>query len=153
MAAHLNMTRVMIRVGTGCSRLEAPLHALQQLGVPYEHVFSSEICSTVRKQLKANHNPQILFEDVLARDNTSAPYVDLCIACWPCQGNSLLGKRRGLRDPRTRVVSSLLEYIHLNGPKIVILEMWQTPFISTMASNSTRCALSCRTLDMSCIGA
>ena len=122
MAAHLNMTPVMIRVGTDCSGLEAPLHALQLLGVPYEHVFSSEICPTVRKQLKANHDPQILYEDVLARDNSSAPYVDLYVAGWPCQGNSLLGKRRGLRDPRTRVVSSLLEYIHLNGPKIVILE-------------------------------
>ena len=113
---------VTIRVGTDCSGIEAPLHALQQLGVPYKHVFSSEICPTGRKQLLANHNPQIRYEDILASDNSSAPYVDLYIAGWPCQGNNTLGKRRGLRDPRTLVVSSLLEYIHMKGPKIVVLE-------------------------------
>ena len=113
---------MVLRVGTDCSGIEAPLHALQQLGVPYEHVFSSEICPTVRKQLLANHAPQILYEDATARDNNSAPYVDLYVAGWPCQGNSLLGKRRGLSDPRTRVVRSLLEYVHLQGPKVVVLE-------------------------------
>ena len=41
----------LITVGTDCSGLEAPLHALQQRGVPYEHVFSSEICATTREQL------------------------------------------------------------------------------------------------------
>ena len=112
----------MLRVGTDCSGIEAPLHALQQLGAPYEHVFSSEICPTVRKQLLANHKPQILYEDATARDNSSAPYVDLYVAGWPCQGNSTLGKRRGLSDPRTRVVRSLLEYVHLQGPKVVVLE-------------------------------
>ena len=109
-------------MGTDCSGIEAPLHALQQLGVPYEHVFSSEICPTVRKQLLAEPNPQILYEDATARDNGSAPYVDLYVAGWPCQGNSTLGKRRGLLDPRTRVVRSLLEYVHLQGPKVVVLE-------------------------------
>ena len=86
-------------MGTDCSGIEAPLHALQQLGVPHTHVFSSEICPTVRRQLLANHKPQILYEDVIARDNNSAPYVDLYVAAWPCQGNSTLGKRRGLADP------------------------------------------------------
>ena len=111
-----------LRVGTDCSGIEAPLHALQQLGVPYEHVFSSEICPTVRKQLLANHRPQILYEDATARDNSSAPYVDLYVAGYPCQGNSTLGKRRGLSDPRTRVIWSLLDYIHKQRPKVVVLE-------------------------------
>ena len=111
-----------LRVGTDCSGIEAPLHALQQLGVPHTHVFSSEICPTVRRQLLANHKPQILYEDVIARDNSSAPYVDLYVAGWPCQGNSTLGKRRGLADPRTRVIWSLLDYIHKQRPKVVVLE-------------------------------
>ena len=111
-----------MRVATDCSGIEAPLVALQQLGVPYEHVFSSEICPTARKQLLANHAPQILYDDVTKRDNHNAPAVDLYVAGWPCQGNSTLGKRLGLSDPRTRVVRSLLEYIHLKRPTVVILE-------------------------------
>ena len=111
-----------MRVTTDCSGIEAPLVALQQLGVPYEHAFSSEICPTARKQLLANHAPQILYDDVTKRDNYNAPAVDLYVAGWPCQGNSTLGKRKGLADPRTRVIRSLLEYIHLKGPKVVVLE-------------------------------
>ena len=109
-------------MGTDCSGIEAPLHALQQLGVPHTHVFSSEICPTVRRQLLANHRPQILYEDVITRDNSSAPYVDLYVAGWPCHGNSTLGKRRGLADPRTRVIWSLLDYIHKQRPNVVVLE-------------------------------
>ena len=88
-----------LRVGTDCSGIEAPLHALQQLGVPYEHVFSSEICATTRRQLLANHAPQILYTDATARDNSQAPTVDLYVAGWPCQGNSKLGNQKGLADP------------------------------------------------------
>ena len=76
MTAHLNvLCGVTLRVGTDCSGIEAPLHALQQLGVPYEHVFSSEICPTARQQLLANHAPQILYQDATARDKSSAPSV------------------------------------------------------------------------------
>ena len=112
----------MLRVGTDCSGIEAPLVALQRLGVPYEHVFSSEICATTRKQLLANHAPQILYTDATARDNSQTPIVDLYVAGWPCQGNSKLGKQKGLADPRTRVVRSLLEYITTKRPRIVLLE-------------------------------
>ena len=78
-----------VRVGTDCSGIEAPLHALQQLGAPYEHVFSSEICPTVRKQLLANHNPQILYEDAAARDNSSAVVRHTFSCTWP--GGSVEG--------------------------------------------------------------
>ena len=112
----------MLRVGTDCSGIEAPLVALQRLGVPYEHVFSSEICATTRRQLLANHAPQILYNDATTRDNSQAPTVDLYVAGWPCQGNSKLGNQKGLADPRTRVVRSLLEYITSKRPRVVLLE-------------------------------
>ena len=112
----------MLRVGTDCSGIEAPLEALQRLGVLYEHVFSSEICATTRKQLLANHAPRILYTDATTRYNSQAPVVDLYVAGWPCQGNSKLGKQKGLADPRTRVVHSLLEYITTKRPRVVLLE-------------------------------
>ena len=88
-----------VRVGTDCSGIEAPLHALQQLGVPYEHVFSSEICPTVRKQLLANHDPQIFYEDATARDNGSAPYVDFYVAGWPVKETARSGSDEACRTP------------------------------------------------------
>ena len=33
----------MIRIGTDCSGIEAPIQALKQLKIPFRHVFSSDI--------------------------------------------------------------------------------------------------------------
>ena len=33
----------MLRVGTDCSGIEAPIEALRQLNISYDHIFSSEI--------------------------------------------------------------------------------------------------------------
>ena len=33
----------ILRIGTDCSGIEAPIEALRQLNIPFKHVFSSEI--------------------------------------------------------------------------------------------------------------
>ena len=33
----------VLRVGTDCSGIDAPIEALKQLKIPFKHVFSSEI--------------------------------------------------------------------------------------------------------------
>lgn len=40
-----------LRVGTDCSGMEAPIMALQGLGVEFEHVFSSEVDRYARTAL------------------------------------------------------------------------------------------------------
>ena len=109
-----------MRVGTDCSGLEAPLQALRKLGVPFEHVFSSDINKNVRKMILANFSPQHLFSDITRREQ--APPVDLYVAGWPCQANSSLGTRRGFADARSQVFWSVLAYIRQHTPRLVLLE-------------------------------
>jgi len=39
----------ILRVGTDCSGIEAPIQALIQMNIPFKHVFSSEIDETNTK--------------------------------------------------------------------------------------------------------
>ena len=107
-------------VGTDCSGIEAPLWALRNLGIPFEHVFSSDKCPNARKMIRANFSPRHLFKDITAREH--APPVDLYVAGWPCQGNSTLGKRLGLGDSRSLVFWSVIGYMREHRPKLVLLE-------------------------------
>ena len=113
---------VALRVGTDCSGIEAPLQALQQLGVPYEHVFSSEICPSVRKQLLANHNPQILYEDVLAR--ATAVLHHMLTYTWPdgpVKAIARLGKDGACQTPHMGCLESIRVHPQQH-PKVVVLE-------------------------------
>lgn len=53
----------LLRVGTDCSGIEAPIQALGQLGIPFKHVFSSEIEKCCIQSIKANYHSEILFGD------------------------------------------------------------------------------------------
>ena len=53
----------MIRVGTDCSGIEAPIQALRNLGIPFSHEFSSDIDKYCIQSIKANYEPKVLFGD------------------------------------------------------------------------------------------
>ena len=50
------------------------------------------------------------------------PSVDLITAGFPCQPFSIAGKRLGIEDERAKVIFSMLDIIHNNKPKFIILE-------------------------------
>jgi DNA (cytosine-5)-methyltransferase 1 len=121
----------MLRVGTDCSGIEAPIEALRQLNIPFKHVFSSEIDKYCIKSIKANYNPNIIFGDkdgpypegdIRKRDMNNVPDIDLYVCGFPCQPFSTAGGRKGLEDTRGNVFFSCLEVIKVKEPKYFILE-------------------------------
>ena len=121
----------MYRIGTDCSGIEAPIAALRQLQIPYQHMWSSDIDKYVIQSIKANYEPEILFGDpdgpypdgdITKRDNSILPDIDLYVAGFPCQPFSNAGQRKGFNDKRGNVFWSCLDVIKTKRPKYFILE-------------------------------
>lgn len=122
---------MVLKVGTDCSGIEAPIQALKGLDIQFHHVFSSDIDKYVIKSIKANYEPEIIFGDpdgpypdgdITKRNIKDVPDIDLYIAGFPCQPFSMAGGRKGFEDTRGNVFFSCLEVIKEKKPKYFILE-------------------------------
>ncbi len=113
-----------ITIGTDCSGMEAPIQALRNLQVPYEHIFSCDNDPHVQETISANFAPRVLYDDVTERDNTAVRSVDVYVAGFPCQPFSVAGKQQGFNDSQGRGVIfwNILQYIEVRRPNIFILE-------------------------------
>jgi DNA (cytosine-5)-methyltransferase 1 len=112
----------MITIGTDCSGIEAPIEALKQLGIPFQHKWCCEIDKFARQSIRANYEPEILYEDITTRDHSQLPDVDIYVCGFPCQSFSLMGKKLGTRDPRSNIMMHCIDVIKKKRPPVFILE-------------------------------
>ena len=112
----------MIRIGTDCSGIEAPIEALKQLGIPFQHKWACEKDKFARQSILANYQPEILYQDIIERDHTKLPDVDVYVCGFPCQSFSLMGKKLGTKDPRSNIMLHCIDVIKTKRPSVFILE-------------------------------
>jgi len=113
---------MVLRVGTDCSGIEAPIQALLQLGIKFKHVFCSDIDKFCIESIKANYNPKIIFGDITKRNIKDVPDIDLYVCGFPCQSFSILGNQKGFDDIRGNIFFSCIQVIKKKKPKYFILE-------------------------------
>lgn len=111
-----------IKIGTDCSGIEAPIQALENLGIPYRHVFSCDIDPYCIQSIEANYKPQIIFSDMTKRSLSEIPDIDLYICGFPCQPFSSAGMRKGTKDKRGNIFYYCLDVIQYKQPTYFILE-------------------------------
>ena len=73
-----------LKLATDCSGIEVPVYALQQMGIVFEHVFSSDISEQARRSIEECTSPAILYHDVKDRNNSVASHCDVYVAGFPC---------------------------------------------------------------------
>jgi DNA (cytosine-5)-methyltransferase 1 len=112
----------MITIGTDCSGIEAPIEALKQLGIPFQHKWACEIDKYARQSILANYQPETMYDDITKRDHSQLPDVDLYVCGFPCQSFSLMGRKLGMLDPRGNIMNHCIEVIKHKQPPIFILE-------------------------------
>ena len=112
-----------ITIATDLSGTDAPVFALQALQVPFRHLWSSDKDKNARETIKANHKPELLFEDISNRNHFQLPKTPtLYVSCIPCKSFSSAGNNKGFEDPRSEVVFEVIKTIEITRPKIAILE-------------------------------
>ena len=117
----------MLKVGTDCSGIEAPIQALLKLGIKFRHCFSSEIDKKCIQSIQANYNPEILFGlnsngNIVERNHSELPEIDLYVCGFPCQSFSPVGKREGLGTNNGNVFRECIDVIKEKQPNYFVLE-------------------------------
>jgi DNA (cytosine-5)-methyltransferase 1 len=112
----------MIRIGTDCSGIEAPVEALKQLGISFEHSFSCEKDKYALQSIKANYKPEKIYTDITKRKHGLLPDIDIYVCGFPCQPFSLMGNKMGTEDSRSNIMYQCIKVIKKKLPKVFILE-------------------------------
>ena len=120
----------VLRIGTDCSGIEAPVMALRVLGVPHRHVFSTEIDPHARVSIRANYQPEHEYTDVFARDHRALPDVDVYVCGFPCQSfsdiNSSGAKGFAQENRKGKIFFHCYEVIRQKRPRVFVLENVRT---------------------------
>lgn len=115
-----------LRIGTDCSGIEAPVMALQLLGIPNKHMFSTEIDIHARASIRANYSPYIEYNDIFTRDVKNVPDIDVYVCGFPCQSFSLInsGGPRGFYQENNKgiIFFQCYKVICHKQPAIFVLE-------------------------------
>ena len=114
--------RVPLQLGTDCSGIGSICVALAVLGIPFVHVFGSEVENDARRQLESTFPPQHFYRDLRNRCIQSMPRVHLYVAGFPCQAFSAAGNMEGFAHQSGDLFFYIYEYIRLRRPLTFILE-------------------------------
>lgn len=112
----------LVCVGSDFSGLDTGIFALKRLQLPVEVSFCSDTDPHCRKLLEAAHKPKCFFDDAEQRKPEDEIPVDVYISTPPCQPWSSQGKRKGLQDPRGRLLKVPLRYTKRHKPRVFLME-------------------------------
>ena len=101
---------MQITYASDCSGLDAGAMALQNLCVPFQHLWASEVDRHYMNILKATHpDVEMYFGDVSERcDESLEPYTErttIYTSGFPCTAFSAAGNQMGIRDPSVGMLS------------------------------------------------
>ena len=114
-----------VRVGTDCSGAEAPVWALRAMMIPLFHAFSCDWAPHVQKFIKAVCPPQgPIYQDMLKRQESDVPDVDLYVCGFPCTPYSHLRRHRTrlMAEPAAKPFFAVLRLIKAKRPATFVLE-------------------------------
>jgi DNA-cytosine methyltransferase len=103
--------------GMACGRI-----ALEQLGIPVEKYYASEVDKYAIQVAQANYPDIIQVGDVCDLDPKDYMDVDLIQAGSPCQGFSMAGKQLAFDDPRSALFFEFIRLLKAIKPKYFLLE-------------------------------
>ena len=100
-----------LRLGTDFSGLETASIACERVKIRTKLIFACEKEPKLRELIRRNFHAGVIYRDVLTRDISLMPTVDLFISCAPCPPWSQQGKHKGINDSRGSLLYASIDYI------------------------------------------
>lgn len=88
----------------------------------FESIWSNEIDSKAGETFKANHNSQLIIDDIYNIDSKNIPNADIIVGGFPCQAFSIAGYQKGFEDERGEVFFQLARIIKDKLPRVIFIE-------------------------------
>ena len=122
--------------GMSCGQI-----ALDQLGIPVEKYYASEIDKYAIKVTQANYPNTIQVGDVCNLNAEDYKDVDLIQAGSPCQGFSFAGKQLAFDDPRSALFFEFIRLLKAIKPKYFLLEnvRMKKEFLQVISQQVSEC--------------
>ena len=110
----------MIKVGSLFSGIGGIDLGFEQAGfkIVWANDIDAEACKTYRHNFP---NTQLVEGDVRDIDPRTLPDIDVLVAGFPCQPFSIMGYRRGFKDPRGNLFFEISRFIDIKRPRVVFL--------------------------------
>ena len=111
----------MLKVGSLFSGIGGIDLGFEQAG--FEIAWANDMDASACKTYRHNFPNTYLIEgDVRDVDPRTLPDVDVLVAGFPCQPFSIMGYRRGFKDPRGNLFFEISRFIDIKRPRVVFLE-------------------------------
>ena len=122
--------------GMSCGRI-----ALDQLGIPVEKYYASEIDKYAIQVSQANYPDIEQVGDICNLDPKDYQGVDLMLAGSPCQGFSFAGKQLAFDDPRSALFFEFIRLLKAIKPKYFLLEnvRMKKEFLQVISQQVSEC--------------
>jgi len=122
--------------GMSCGRI-----ALDQLGIPVDKYYASEIDKYAIQVAQANYPDTIHVGDICNLDPEDYKDIDLILAGSPCQGFSFAGKQLAFDDPRSALFFEFIRLLKAIKPKYFLLEnvRMKKEFLQVISEQVSEC--------------
>ncbi|MBE6651453.1 MAG: DNA (cytosine-5-)-methyltransferase [Ruminococcaceae bacterium] len=87
--------------------------------IAWANDMDASACKTYRHNFPNTH---LIEGDVRDVDPRALPDIDVLVAGFPCQPFSIMGYRRGFKDPRGNLFFEISRFIDIKRPRVVLLE-------------------------------
>ena len=115
--------------------------ALDQLGIPVDKYYASEIDKYAIQVAQANYPDTIHVGDICNLDPEDYKDIDLILAGSPCQGFSFAGKQLAFDDPRSALFFEFIRLLKAIKPKYFLLEnvRMKKEFLQVISEQVSEC--------------
>ena len=122
--------------GMSCGQI-----ALDQLGIPVETYYASEIDKYPIQVTQANYPNTVQVGDVTNLDPKDFADVDLIMGGSPCQGFSFAGKQLAFDDPRSALFFEFIRLLKAIKPRYFLLEnvRMKKEFLDIISQEVSKC--------------